>query len=151
MDHDNLLGKLRDIHPPLTDSLTVLVAMSLLGGFCGILIAMLTRMGRPKKKSIYLQSLERLIRSRQYPAPERIAIQAGILREIAASLDPGAGFLRGDEWLSKLDLLFQTNFFTSGNGRIFGDELYKPVSTFTANSLDDELSLILARYKHERN
>lgn len=151
IDHDNLVGKLRDIHPPLSDSLTVLTAMTLFGGFCGIAIAVSIRFGRSKKKSIYVQSLERLIQSRQYPAKERIAIQAGILREIAMSLDPGAGFLRGEEWLSRLDSILQTNFFTRGPGRVFGEELYRPFTPTTANTLDQELSLILARFTNVRN
>ena len=151
MDHDNLAGKLRDIHPPLSDSLTVLTAMTLLGGFCGIAVAVLIRLGHSKKKCIYVQSLEKLIQSRQHPAKERIAIQAGILREIAISLDPEAGFLRGEEWLSRLDSLLQTNFFTRGPGRVFGEELYRPVTAVTANALDQELSLILARFQHVRN
>ena len=150
MDNASLVGKLRDIHAPESDGVMPLITMSLLGVMSAIvLIIYFYRRWRLKQES-FGEALAALECSRDYPAADRLVIQARVLRAVADSIDPAACLLHGDAWLSRLDEMFNTNFFSQGPGRIFGEELYKPVSTAVTDNLDTELSHLLARLKHVR-
>lgn len=150
MDNASLVGKLRGIHAPPSDGAMTLITMSLLGAMTASgLVIYLYRRWRMKQES-YGKALAALECSREYPAADRLVIQARMLRDVANSIDPAACFLHGDAWLSRLDEIFDTNFFSQGPGRIFGEELYKPVSTAVTDNLDTELSHLLARLKHVR-
>lgn len=151
IDHASLVQKLRDIHPPLSDGMSILAIMTAMGVICGVAVGFLTVKFLTENQNIFGKSLQLLSETRNLSPADRLAIQARVLRDIAVSIDPGAAFLRGEDWLSRLDTLLSTNFFTQGPGRIFGEELYKPVTGSTAHSLDTELVFFLTRLKDARN
>lgn len=151
MDHANLVAKLRDLHPPQSDGVTEMIAMALLGAISAVGIAIYFHNRRQKTQTSLGKAIERLEGARDHAAADRLALQARVLREVAATIDPAAGFLHGEVWLSRLDAIFHTSFFSQGHGRIFGDELYKSPSIAIVDDLDTELSLLLARLKNVRN
>lgn len=151
MDHASLVGKLRDIHPPLTDDMSVFMIMTFLGGIFGVGFACMTTMFKTGSQSISIKALQQLNVSRNLSPSDRLAIQARVLRGIAISLDPGSAFLRGEEWLCKLDNVFRTNYFTMDSGRIFGEELYKPDHYPAVDAIDTDLSLLIKRLDDVRD
>lgn len=151
MDHASLIGKLRDIHPPLTDDMSILIFMTFLGGIFGVGFAYMTTMFKIGSQSIPTKALQQLNVSRNLSPSDRIAIQARILRDIAIAFDPGSAFLVGEEWLCKLDNIFRTNYFTVDSGRIFGEELYKPGYSPAVDKIDADLSFLIKRLDDVRD
>lgn len=151
MDHANLVAKLRDLHPPQSDGVTEMITMVFLGAITAKGIALYFHNRWRKTQTSFVKAIKRLESARDYAAADRLALQARVLREVAATIDPAAGFLHGEVWLSRLDAIFNTCFFSQGHGRVFGDELYKCPSITLVDDLDTELSRLLTRLKHERN
>ena len=151
MDNASLVGKLRDIHPPASDGAMTMITMSLLGAITATVFAIYFYHSWRNKQESFGKALARLEYSRESPAADRVVVQARVLREVVESIDPAAALLHGEAWLSQLDEIFITNFFSQGAGRIFGEDLYKPVSIAVADSLDTELGHLLARLKHVRD
>lgn len=151
MDHDNLLEKLRDIHPPAPDGTSEIITMSILGGIIAIAVAMFFYFKQDKNRNIYVRSLNKLNRHREGSPTDRLAIQAGVLRDIMVIIDPGTIHLRGEEWLGQLDAIFHTSYFTRGPGRIYGEDLYRQVSIVSIDTLESELCRLLARFKNVRD
>lgn len=151
MDHASLVGKLRDIHTPLADGVSVFVIMTSLGGIFGVGFAYIMTRLKIGNQSIYTKALHRLNVSRNHSPSDRLADQARLLRDIAITLDPAAAFLRGEEWLCKLDSIFRTNYFTQDSGRIFGEELYKPVHYPDVETIDTDLTVLLKRLDNVRD
>jgi hypothetical protein len=59
------------------------------------------------------------------PIAERLAAQAMVLRRLARTIGGEKSVrLRGSDWLVELDRIFRTDYFTRGDGRCFGDDLY---------------------------
>lgn len=151
IDHASLIGKLHDIHPPPSDGFSEIIIMSLLGAIVAAACVIYYYNKYYIQRNRFRKAFEIIQSSRDHAAADRLAMQARALREVAASTDPGAQFLQGEDWLSRLDTILHTSFFTQGHGRIFGEELYKPMSSGTMESLDSELGHLLARLKNERN
>lgn len=147
IDHASLVGKLRDIHPPLSDGFFEITTMTLLGAIAATGSAICIYYRFIEHQARFSKALKIIKYSRYHTVADRLALQARALREVAALTDPGTEFLHGDEWLSHLDTIFQTSFFSKGAGRIFGEELYKPISSDIIESLDNELSQLLARLR----
>jgi hypothetical protein len=144
-DPAGLIERLRPLHPPTSDGMTEILVMWAIG--C-LFAAALTRAGfyvLARRRPVRRAALAALAASRALPAPERLAAQARLLRDVARASDPGAAALRGDDWLQRLDALFGTRFFSDGPGRAFGDMLYQPRPDDPAQALDDELAGLLTR------
>jgi hypothetical protein len=143
IDHTDLVERMRDIHyPPFKQDLYILLFAGT-GIACAISITMAIiyySKGRVSSISGALQSLDA---ARPLPSDERIVAYAHIIRTLVASLDGKDLSLTGEEWLNKLDRTFKTDFFSSGNGRIFGDNLYRREEYILPNQLDDDLKILI--------
>lgn len=148
MDNASLVGKLRDIHPPLSDGVTTMLTMSVIGAITATAFAIYHYRRSRDAWDRFGKALQTLECSREFAAADRLVVQARVLREVTATIDPSAVLLYGEAWLSRLDAIFQTSFFTQGPGRVFGDELYKPASLTIVDDLDIEIGQLLARLKH---
>lgn len=151
MDHASLVGKLRDLHVPLSDGLTSFMIMTSLGAIFGVGFAIILTKFKNENQDIYTKALQTLMETRNLAPPDRLATQARMLRDIAISLDPGAAFLSGEEWLCRLDSVFLTKYFTQDSGRIFGDDLYKPFRYPSVEIIEIDLSRLLKRLKNVRD
>lgn len=151
MDHASLVGKLRDIHAPPTDDICALMIMTFLGGILGVGFACMMIIFKTGKLGVSNKVLQKLNSSRNLSSSDRLAIQARLLRDVAIAFDSGSAFLRGEEWLCKLDYIFRTNYFTGDSGRIFGDELYKPAHSPDVDKIDADLSFLIKRLDDVRD
>lgn len=93
-------------------------------------------------------ALGELAASRGRPDTERLVLQAALLRSVARSLrDESTARLLGEQWLAALDDIFETTFFTSGKGRVFGTDLYCPHPPGIAEATDAALASLLRRLR----
>jgi hypothetical protein len=151
IDHDNLIEKLREIHPPETDGSIEFITMSFIGAITALAAALFISKKTHKKQNIYDQSLKKIARYPNQDKANRIAFHARVLRDIAASKNPEFALLRGEQWLSQLDIIFKTSYFTLGPGRVYGEDIYKLSSIESIDMLDRELCNLLSRLKNARD
>lgn len=123
---DELLGGLRDIHaPPVPAGLSTgpVVAAAVIGLMAIIAIWTSLAYWRHGWKR---QAMAALASCAALPPDQALAQAAVLLRRIAM-LRGGSRVtkLSGDAWLQELDRQYYTRFFSRGEGRAFGDALYK--------------------------
>jgi hypothetical protein len=136
----DVLDSLRPLRPPPPDGTSEILLMALAGAAGAAALMLAWRFLRERRRPLRRAALAALASSRSLPAPDRLAAQAQILRDVASALDHGARALRGDAWLARLDAIFATRFFTQGPGRIFGEALYRRRADEPAEALDRDLA-----------
>lgn len=144
------LAALRPLHvAPFAEGAGLIAAMAMLG--CGLALALLllarllARRGGARRSA-----LATLAAARALPAQDRLVAQAALLRRVARTLDgetPPASHLAGEAWLLRLDRIFATAFFSKGDGRVFGEALYRRGALRDAGGVDvEEIDRALARF-----
>ncbi len=89
---------------------------------------------------------ERSIRARRLAPAERVCAHAAALRHYAvATVGADTGHLQGPAWLDRLDGLFATDFFTRGDGVVFGEALYRPLEDTDVDAVETTLRRLLKR------
>ncbi len=144
-DPASVVDSLRPLHPPPADGTAEILVMTLVGCLAAAAGALALRRLRARRQPARRAALAALAASRRLPAPDRLAAQAQLLRNVADARDSGARALRGEDWLAHLDRIFATRFFSEGPGRAFGDALYRPRDDDPAEALDRELQKLLTR------
>ena len=147
MDHAEIITKLRDIHLPVEQSLINTVISSILGSICAIILFKSIIHFNSSLYPIRDAALKSLENSRLLNSNERLAAQSRLLRVVAQSIDAKLSFQKGDAWLAQLDSIFATNFFTHGQGKIFGESLYQKTNLLPLDNLDRELEILLLAFK----
>jgi hypothetical protein len=145
-DPASAIARLRPPHPPPPDATTEILLMAFAGGVLAIVVVSAISLFRARRHPLRRRALATLAATRALPDAERIAAQARLLRDVARACDAGAAELFGDPWLTRLDALFATCFFTRGAGRAFGEALYRPGDA-PAAALDAGLARLLAGLK----
>jgi hypothetical protein len=145
-DPASAIVRLRPPHPPPPDATTEILLMAFAGAALAVVAALAISAWRARRRPLRRRALAELAATRALPDAERVAAQARLLRDVARACDEGAAKLFGDPWLTRLDALFATRFFTRGAGRAFGDALYRPGDA-PAAALDAGLSRLLAGLK----
>jgi len=143
------LEALRGLHaelPVAFDSLVMLAMGGALGAALSIGAAVLLRPWLLRRRAVRRTALEALDRARNLPAEERLIAQATLLRHVATAVGE-VPHLRGTNWLTHLDALFATDFFSAGAGRCFGDALYQPVPLPDMDAVELGLRRHVARLK----
>jgi hypothetical protein len=121
------LQALRGLHvESLGFQLEPAVALGIVGGLVVAAGAILLLRMRPLRMRAARRALRAsLAETRHVREDERLAAQALLLRRVARTVaGDDVAQLRGDAWLAALDRMFATTFFTRGEGRCFGDQLY---------------------------
>lgn len=144
-DPSSVAERLRPLHPPPPDGIAEAAIMALLGCVLATAAALLWRYLQARRRPLRRAALASLAASRALPAPDRLAAQARLLRNLACALDGDAHALHGDAWLAHLDAILDTRLFSEGPGRAFGDALYRRRDDDPAEALDRELARLLAR------
>lgn len=144
-DPSSVVEKLRPLRPPAPDGTSEVLVMGLIGAVAAGAIVAAIRLWRNRRRPLRRAALAALAASRALPAPERLAAQARMLRDLAGALDDGARALRGDAWLARLDAIFATRLFSAGPGRAFGEALYQPRDDDPAAALDAEMERLLRK------
>ena len=102
------------------------VAFGILAGIVLAVGAILLLRARPLRLRAARRALRAsLAETRHLQEDERLAAQARLLRRVARTVaGDDVAQLRGEAWLAALDRMFATDFFSRGEGRCFGDQLY---------------------------
>lgn len=129
MSTSEILATLRDVQEPLPPEFSlpwllmanVLVAMIIAG-------LLLHRWWRARR-AWRTEALAAIHEASQWPPDKARTSLAVTLRRVMLHLEgPEINTLSGEAWLRRLDHRFDTDWFSSGGGRLFGDALYTPCS-----------------------
>lgn len=146
------LDQLRGLHLPGGAAGAVqgeVVAAAALGFLAALLVG-LVRYGRGRARdTLRRAALAELARSRGLGPEARLVAQARLLRRLDRSLDRSGGAgtgATGATWATRLDGLFQTDFFTRGAGRVLADGLYRRQDP-DLDALDAALARLIGRLR----
>ena len=143
IDHTDLVARMRDIHyPPLGEDLYILLSAAS-GIICALCAAIAILYYSQRRGSSISDALRALDDAQVLPPDERVTAYAHIIRTVIASLDNNPPSLTGDQWLEKLDCTFRTDFFSTGNGRLFGNNLYLQDKHILPDQLDNDLKSLI--------
>ena len=143
IDHTDLVERMRDIHyPPFKEELYILLSAGA-GIACALSIAKAIFYYSKGRASCISDALQSLDAAQSLPPDESIVVYAHIIRALVASFDSKARSLTGEEWLDKLDCTFKTDFFSSGDGRIFGSNLYRREEYIWPDQLENDLKKLI--------
>ncbi|OAI29685.1 hypothetical protein A1351_01065 [Methylosinus sp. R-45379] len=144
-DPSELLQQLRPLRAPPPDGTAEVLLMALVGCGAGALLTLAVLFWRARHRPLRRAALSALASARALPATERLAAQARMLRDLVGALDGGVAHLHGESWLTRLDAIFTTTLFSEGEGRAFGDALYRPRADDPSETLDRSLQKLLSR------
>ncbi len=150
-DTAQLLAQLKDIHlpeAPVAPSLWPLYVFIVL-----LFLALGVYALRRSRSSTNWQreALDNLADIQQRSPQTALQQTAILLKRIAITHDnhPSVKRLSGDRWLQYLDQFYRTDFFSKGEGQVFGDALYRS-STSANNTLYKGLKRLIKRRKWQR-
>lgn len=136
--------------PPPAPIAPYLVMLGLGCAAAGVLLFVAWQMRR-RRMALRASAEAALAASRGLAPADRLAAQAHLLRRLARRLDgDAAARASGDDWLQRLDRIFDTRFFTDGAGAIFGDKLYRQPAGVDVDALDRSLSGLIAQLRRPR-
>ncbi|WP_036296766.1 DUF4381 family protein [Methylosinus sp. PW1] len=144
-DPSDLLQQLRPLRAPPPDGAADILLMALIGCGAGALLTLAILFWRARRRPLRRAALSALASARALPAAERLAAQARMLRDLVGALEGGVAHTHGDSWLTRLDAIFATTLFSEGEGRAFGDALYRPRVDDPSERLDRALQKLLSR------
>jgi hypothetical protein len=139
-DAAHLLDGLHPLHIASgMDNATPVVAMASLGCAAALVCAFTLGPWLIRRRALRRFALEALAATRTLPEEARLVAQATLLRRVSSQLDAAAAKEHGDVWLTRLDRVFSTQFFSRQGGQAFGDALYRPPGDFDVDALDEAL------------
>lgn len=146
-DATQLLKDLRPLHAAaVVDDAMPLVVMSLLGCAAALSLHFFFIPWLKRRRILRVSALNKLAKTRTLPSEERLAAQAAILRSLVKALSgSSAAHARGAQWLDSLDATFSTRFFSSEQGQVFSDPLYRPSTAFDIEAIDRALAGFFTR------
>ena len=142
------LDQLRGLHLPGGAAGAVqgeVVAAAALGFLAALLVGLVRYARGRARMSLRRTALAELARSRGLDPESRLVAQARLLRRLGRTLGDDAG-ATGTAWAARLDLLFRTDFFTRGAGRVLADGLYRGQDP-DLDALDAELGRLIGRLR----
>lgn len=125
-EHAELLDRLRDIREPLPPEGAPLWLILANVAVVGLIMALLLYRRHQRRFGWRKRFLTELHQARQQSPTQALFTTAQLLRRLLLHRDSSVQTSSGDSWLQELDKHFQTQWFTQGNGRVFGDTLYQP-------------------------
>ncbi|MBG0810545.1 DUF4381 family protein [Methylosinus sp. H3A] len=140
-----LITQLRPLRAPPPDGTAEIALMALAGGVAAATLTLAILFWLRRRRPLRRAALSALTAARALPAAERLAAQAKMLRDVAGALDGGVVSLHGEPWLARLDVIFATTLFSKGEGRAYGDALYRQRADDPSETLDRALRKLLAR------
>ena len=132
--------------PPLPDSIAPALVLLIAGSVVAILLVGLGwRLAGPSE-GLRASAIAALAFSRHLRPAERLAAQAALLRRLVRALGgDGAARQHGQAWLESLDRCFHTDFFSTGQGRAFGNDLYARSASPDVDAIDSTLMGLIRR------
>ncbi|MBB5763588.1 DUF4381 family protein [Methylorubrum rhodesianum] len=145
------LSALRGLHLPTGGSGAVqpeMVAAIVLSFGLALLVGGIRLLRARRGASLRRAALRELaLAARLEPEARRVA-QARLLRRVVRTLKgEEAARARGPAWAATLDATFGTDFFRSGPGRVFADDLYRRPEAVDPTAIDAGLGRMLAQIR----
>lgn len=133
--------------PPPPPSILPFVVMVVLGCAAAAVLFLVFREAKLRRARNLRRTAEAALAvSRPLVPAERLAAQALLLRRLVRRLRGDAEARRqGTPWLASLDETFDTRFFTEGEGRAFGEALYRSRVAPDVDELDRSLANLLVK------
>ncbi|AMB43891.1 DUF4381 domain-containing protein [Methylobacterium sp. AMS5] len=145
------LSTLRGLHLPTGGNSAVQPEMvaALAVGFSLALLVGLIRLVRARRgASVRRAALRELALARNLEPEARRVAQARLLRRVVRTLKgEAAADTSGAAWAATLDTTFATDFFRSGPGRVFTDDLYRRPKTVDPAAIDAGLGRLLSQIR----
>jgi len=145
------LSTLRGLHLPTAGTSAVQPAMvaALALGFGLALLVGLIRIVRARRgASVRRAALRELALAGNLEPQARRVAQARLLRRVVRTLKgEEAARTRGSDWAATLDTTFATDFFRSGPGRVFADDLYRRPEATDPAAIDVGLGRLLSQIR----
>ena len=146
---DALLATLRPLREPVPVALpTAYLLAALIGMAVALLVAWSLKAGVARRGRFRRAAEAELVLTRGLPSHDRLTAQAALLRRVVrVAAGQEAALAQGAAWLTRLDALFATTFFSGGEGRVYGTALYRAGAMPDVEALDGVLVRLLAKLR----
>lgn len=145
------LSALRGLHLPTGGTSAVqpeMVAALALGFGLALLVGLIRVLRARRGASLRRAALQELARAARLDPEARRVAQARLLRRVVRTLKgEEAARARGPAWAATLDATFGTDFFRSGPGRAFADDLYRRPAADDSAAIDAGLGRLLTQIR----
>ena len=145
------LSTLRGLHLPTGGNSAVqpeMVAALVLGFSLALLVGLIRLVRARRGASVRRAALRELALAQNLEPEARRVAQARLLRRVVRTLKgEAAAGTSGTAWAATLDTTFATDFFRSGPGRVFADDLYRRPKTIEPAAIDAGLGRLLSQIR----
>ena len=145
------LSSLRGLHLPTGGNSAVqpeMVAALVLGFSLALLVGLIRLVRARRGASVRRAALRELALAQNLEPEARRVAQARLLRRVVRTLKgEAAAGTSGTAWAATLDTTFATDFFRSGPGRVFADDLYRRPKTIDPAAIDAGLGRLLSQIR----
>ncbi|KQQ12246.1 conserved protein of unknown function [Methylorubrum extorquens] len=145
------LSTLRGLHLPTGGNSAVqpeMVAALALGFSLALLVGLIRLVRARRGASVRRSALRELALAQSLEPEARRVAQARLLRRVVRTLKgEAAAGTSGTAWAATLDTTFATDFFRSGPGRVFADDLYRRPKTIDPAAIDAGLGRLLSQIR----
>ena len=140
-----LLARLRDVQEPIPPEGVPLWLVLANVTLIGLILTLFLYRRHHRKFGWRKQLIAELQQARQQPPDKAIFIAAQLLRRLLLHRGSAVQTDSGTGWLHKLDEHFDTQWFTQGDGRVFGDNLYQAavLSPVAISTLLDRIEVLI--------
>ena len=144
-----LLAQLRDIHlPPAPAEPSVWPSVVAILLFASSLILFLLKR-RHRTASWSDEAIKELDEIQNMHPDCAVHRTAALLKRIVLTHDSSVRHQTGEQWLHSLDHFFRTDYFSRGNGRLFGHTLYTDTEAAPETLYRDIQKLIRKRKRQQ--
>lgn len=134
--------------PPAPEAITPYLALLACGCAIALIVLIAAWRVRHHRSALRASAEAALAAARELAPAERLAAQANLLRRLVRTLvGDEAARAQGGAWLERLDRVFQTRFFTQGEGAAFGETLYRRTPALDVDALDRALVGLISKVR----
>ena len=141
----DLLAQLRDVREPLPPEGVPLWLILANVAVIGLILTLLLYRRHNRRFGWRKRIIEELQQARLQPPEQAIFSAAQLLRRLLLYRGSTVQTCSGNSWLQQLDKHFQTQWFTQGDGRVFGNSIYQPgvLSQAATMTLFDDIEALI--------
>lgn len=151
-DTTALLAQLKGIQLPEAPVSPSLWPLYLCLAVCAAALVVFAIRHYKRKRTWHRPALKKLKEIQRGSTAESLQQTAVLLKRIALTEGNREAIqhLNGERWLQYLDRFFNTDYFSSGNGRIFGNALYQP-DAFADQNLHNDLGRLIKQHSRRQS
>ena len=155
LDTTELLAQLKGIHlpeAPVAPNLWPMILSLIICAVAALVFARRHLRGKQTWHHSALDTLDGIQKQENINSNDSLHQTAVLLKRIALTEGGRESVqrLNGEPWLNYLDTFFATEFFSAGDGRVFGEALYKAEALEKETVLSD-LKQLIKRHKRQHS